>query len=131
MNDLIKKIGVKVILSVDFPVVCETLERIGVVNKKEKKIFPSCYLLKYDDIDDVCYKLCHFKEMFILQQKKSTFDDLDKIRRDTIGYLLTSWNLIKPVDIDDFTQILNSKISTVSYRDKKDYKIIHKFKNFN
>jgi hypothetical protein len=131
MNDLIKKIGVKVILSVDFPVVCETLERIGVVNKKEKKIFPSCYLLKYDDIDDVCYKLCHFKEMFILQQKKSTFDDLDKIRRDTIGYLLTSWNLIKPVDIDDFTQILNSKISTVSYREKKDYKIIHKFKNFN
>jgi hypothetical protein len=44
--DIINKIGIKVLLKADYPVICETLERIGIVNKIEKKIFPSCYCIK-------------------------------------------------------------------------------------
>ena len=82
MEDLniINKIGIKILLKKDYPVVCETLERIGIVNKIEKKIFPSCYCIKYSDQEGVdAYKICHFKEMFLLQNKHSTFNDLDKI----------------------------------------------------
>jgi hypothetical protein len=128
--DAINKIGIKILLKADYPVVCETLERIGIVNKIEKKIFPSCYCVKYQDSDESdCYRLCHFKEMFILQDKESTFNDLDKVRRNTIGYLLQSWNLIEALNADDFADILSKKIPVVPYKDKKDYRIIHKFRN--
>ena len=128
--DVINKIGIKIILKADYPLVCETLERIGIVNKVEKKIFPSCYCVKYSDSDGGdSYRLCHFKEMFLLQNKESTFNDLDKVRRNTIGYLLQSWNLIEALNQDDIADILNRKIPVVPYKDKKDYKIIHKFRN--
>jgi hypothetical protein len=132
MDDLsiINKIGIKILLKKDYPLVCETLERIGIVNKIEKKIFPSCYCIKYTDQEGVdSYKLCHFKEMFLLQNKHSTFNDLDKIRRNTIGYLLQSWDLIEALDQQDIADILNRKIPVVPYQEKKDYKIVHKFRN--
>jgi hypothetical protein len=128
--DVINKIGIKVLLKADYPLICETLERIGIVNKIEKKIFPSCYCVKYTDSDNnVCYRLCHFKEMFLLQSKESTFNELDKVRRNTIGYLLQSWNLIEALNAEDIADILNKKIPVVPFKDKKDYKIVHKFRN--
>jgi hypothetical protein len=132
MNDLniINNIGIKVILKADYPVVCETLERIGIVNKVEKKIFPSCYCIKYNDQDsNECYRICHFKEMFLLQNKESSFDELDKVRRNTITYLLQSWNLVEALNNDDVSNILNKKIPVIPFKDKKDYKVIHKFRN--
>lgn len=130
MLEIINKIGIKILLKADYPLVCETLERIGIVNKVEKKIFPSCYCVKYQDQEGSDqYRLCHFKEMFLLQNKKSTFNDLDRVRRNTIGYLLQSWNLIEALNADDIADILNRKIPVVPYKDKKYYKIVHKFRN--
>jgi hypothetical protein len=121
-------IGIKVELLTDYSIICETLERIGVVNKKEKKIYPSCYCHKMtDDAGNTEYRICHFKEMFTLQGKPTTFNNLDKLRLKTIVYFLIKWNLIRVEKAID--EILKEKIDIVKYSDKKDYKIIHKFKH--
>jgi hypothetical protein len=118
-------IGIKVELLTEYSIVCETLERIGIVNKKEKKIYPSCYCHKVVNNGVTEYYICHFKEMFTLQGKPSTFSNLDKLRLKTIVYFLEKWNLIKSSTVID--QILKEKIDIVKHSDKKDYKIIHKF----
>lgn len=119
--------GIKVELLVDYSVVCETLERVGVVNRKEKKIFPSCYCHKISKEDGTIeYRICHFKELFALQGKPSTFNKLDLLRLKTIVYFLKKWNLVTVEEMID--QILKEKIDVVKYSDKKDYQIVHKFR---
>lgn len=119
-------IGIKVNLLTEYSVICETLERIGVVNKKEKVIYPSCYCHKVEKNGEIEYRICHFKELFSLQGKPSTFNNVDKLRLKTIVYFLKKWNLIEiDVPIDE---ILKEKIDIVKHTEKKDYKIVHKFK---
>ena len=128
--EILSKLGIKVNLASDYPVVCETLERIGIISHKDKKVFPSCYCVKYEDENgQLVYTICHFKEMFVLQDKISTFSDVDRARLRTIVYLLQSWGLLKAVNSDDIKEILVEKMSVLPYKDKKQYKIIHKFKN--
>ena len=119
-----EQIGIEVELLADYAVVCETLERIGVVNKREKLIYPSCYCLNQNDK----FYVCHFKEMFKLNNKPSTFNKLDRLRLQTIVYFLKKWNLVKVVDEDEINEILSDKIDVVKHSDKKDYKVIHKFR---
>lgn len=125
-------IGIKVILMKDFPLVCETLERMGVINHKEKKIFPSCYCMetteKLDDGKKV-YTITHFKELFVAQGKPSNFDDLDKIRLNTIAYLLNDWGMVKVLDPTDIEEISKRKIPTLPHHKKPEYKIVHKFRH--
>jgi hypothetical protein len=134
-------IGIKVVLGkdaikgkiIDYPVVCETLERIGIINRKEKKIFPSCYIVKTsetvpDPDNPNIYVVAHFKELFKIQGKDSTFSDDDKIRLKTICYLLQDWGLVKVLDKNDLDQILHSKVSVLPFKDKKQYEVVHKFK---
>lgn len=118
------EIGIEVELLTDYAVVCETLERIGIVNKKEKKIFPSCYCIE----DDGRYLLCHFKELFTLSGKASTFNKLDKLRLQTIAYFLQKWGLIRVIDPEQVSEILTDKIDIVKHSEKKDYKIVHKYR---
>lgn len=128
--EILNSLGIRVDLISDYPVVCETLERIGIINHKEKKVFPSCYCVKYEDPDKrTVYTICHFKEMFILQNKDSTYNIDDKARLRTIVYLLQDWGLIKAVNSDDIKEILVEKMSVLPFKSKKDYKIVHKFKN--
>jgi hypothetical protein len=131
MSD-IKDLGIKVELLVDYSVVCETLERVGIVNKQEKKIFPSCYCYKIDNADGTSdYRICHFKELFTLQDKPTTFSKLDSLRLKTIVYFLKKWNLIKVPLVDGkdpLDAILKDKIDVVKFSDKKDYQIVHKFR---
>ncbi len=117
-------IGIEVEILADYAVVCETLERIGVVNRREKKIFPSCYCIK----DEEKFFICHFKEMFTLNGKPSTFDKLDRLRLQTIVYFLKKWNLVKVIDEDDISEILSDKIDVVKHSEKKEYKVVHKFR---
>jgi hypothetical protein len=127
-------VGIQVELIADYAVVCETLERIGVVNRKEKKIFPSCYCHKVEEDGETYYFICHFKELFALQGKPSTFNKLDKLRTQTITYFLQKWNLIKVINSDDIDKILSDKIDVVKHSEKKEYQVVHKFryeKNFN
>lgn len=127
-------VGIEVELKTDYAVVCETLERIGVVNKKQKKIFPSCYCHTIKQDNETRYFICHFKELFALQGKPSTFNKVDKLRLQTITYFLQKWNLIKVVDSDSIEEILSDKIDVVKHSEKKEYEVVHKFryeKNFN
>lgn len=118
------EIGIKVALLKDYQVVKETLERIGVINKRKKEIYPSCYLRKYRDD----YYICHFKEFFILQGKNSTINKTDLLRRSTIVYLLQKWGLIEAINPSDINKILHKKIDVLPYKDKDNYRIVHKYK---
>ena len=123
-------IGIKVNLLTDYAVVCETLERIGIVNRKDKKIFPSCYCHKMESATgDLTYSICHFKELFLLHGKPSTFNKIDKLRLKTIVYFLQRWNLIKVINKDDLDKILQDKIDVVPFSQKNEYQIVHKFKH--
>jgi hypothetical protein len=134
-------IGIKVILGndvvkgkkIDYPIVCETLERIGIVNRKQKIIYPSCYCVKTDEtvpdpINPNVYVIAHFKELFSLEGKTSTYCEDDKLRLQTICYLLNDWGLIKVLDKNDIDQILHDKVNVVPYSQKVNYKVVHKFK---
>jgi len=124
------KIGVKVKLLVDEPMVHENLERIGIVNKKDKVIYPSCYLRKFElPNGDFEYYIVHFKELFASQGKPSTFNKLDAIRRNTIVYCLQKWNLVKADDPDDIVNITKKKIDVIKHCEKSEYQIIHKFRH--
>lgn len=78
----------------DFLKVKETLTRIGVASRKEKKLFQSCHILHKRGN----YYITHFKELFILDGKQSSFSEEDRARRNTIANLLAEWGLIKIVD---------------------------------
>lgn len=122
--------GIKIELLVDEPMIHENLERIGVVSKKEKIIYPSCYLRKIQKEDgSEEYVIAHFKELFSLQGKPSTFNKLDAIRRNTIVYCLQKWNLIKVLNPEDISNITKNKIDVIKHCDKSQYRIIHKFRH--
>ncbi len=119
-------IGISVKLKEDFSVVRETLERIGIVNRKKKTFFPSCYCVETKT--EGVYKIVHFKELFPLFERETTFDEVDKIRRKTIVHLLKNWNLVEVINNEDIDEILSEKITVLKHSEKKDYQIIHKFK---
>jgi hypothetical protein len=78
----------------DFLKVRETLTRIGVASRKDKKLFQSCHILHKQGK----YYLVHFKELFSLDGKPTNFGESDIARRNTIANLLAEWGLINVVD---------------------------------
>ena len=74
----------------DFLKVRETLTRIGVASRKDKKLFQSCHILHKQGR----YFIVHFKELFALDGKEANFSDNDAERRNTIAQLLSDWGLI-------------------------------------
>ena len=80
----------------DFLKVRETLTRIGVASRKEKKLFQSCHILH----NQGRYFIVHFKELFLLDGKKANLEESDLARRNTIATLMSDWGL---VDIQDTT----------------------------
>ena len=74
----------------DFLKVRETLTRIGVASRKDKKLFQSCHILHKQGR----YFIVHFKELFALDGKLANFSDNDAERRNTIAQLLSDWGLI-------------------------------------
>lgn len=119
-------IGILVKLNEDFSVVRETLERIGIVNRKKKEFFPSCYCVETKEPG--LYRIVHFKELFPLSGRETTFDDVDSIRRKTIVHLISNWKLVEVVNPKDIDEILTEKITVLKHFEKKDYTIIHKYK---
>ena len=73
----------------DFLKIRETLTRIGVSSKKEKKLYQSCHILHKRGK----YYIVHFKELFKLDGKPSDFSDNDRARRNAIVNLLEEWKL--------------------------------------
>ena len=75
----------------DFLKIRETLTRIGVASRKENKLFQSCHILHKQGR----YFIVHFKELFMLDGKKSNLEQSDIERRNTIATLLSDWGLLE------------------------------------
>ena len=108
----------------DFLKIRETLTRIGVASRKERKIYQSCHILHKQGK----YFITHFKELFALDGKKSTLVDNDIQRRNTIALLLQDWNLI---DIVDKSKVENkaplSQIKVLPFKEKKEWTLNAKY----
>ena len=95
-KDLFRGVGVEITLPNpdNFLKIKETLTRVGIASKKEKKLYQSCHILHKQGR----YSILHFKELFILDGKENTFSEDDKSRRNTIINLLEEWGLLVVVD---------------------------------
>jgi hypothetical protein len=102
----------------DFLKVRETLTRIGVASRKEKKIYQSCHILHKQGR----YFLVHFKELFALDGKHANLTVNDIQRRNRIVQLLADWGLISIVDADKIQDIAPlNQIKVLAFRDKQDW----------
>jgi hypothetical protein len=102
----------------DFLKVRETLTRIGVASRKEKKIYQSCHILHKQGR----YFLVHFKELFALDGKHANLTVNDVQRRNRIAQLLADWGLIGIVDVSKITDIAPlNQIKVLAYKDKQDW----------
>ena len=108
----------------DFLKVRETLTRIGVASRKEKKLFQSCHILHKQGR----YFIVHFKELFLLDGKKSTLEETDIARRNTITTLISDWGLIT---IDNPSKALPvaplRQIKIISFKDKNQWELCPKY----
>lgn len=108
----------------DFLKVKETLTRIGVASRKDKKLFQSCHILHKQGR----YFIVHFKELFMLDGKKSNLELGDVQRRNTIATLLQDWGL---VDIHNKSVAKDCApmrtIKIISYKDKHEWELCPKY----
>ena len=108
----------------DFLKVRETLTRIGVASRKEKKIYQSCHILHKQGR----YYIVHFKELFALDGKSANLSINDVQRRNRIITLLSDWGLItilRPEQIIDVAPL--NQIKVWSYKDKGDWTLETKY----
>ena len=102
----------------DFLKVRETLTRIGVASRKDKKLFQSCHILHKQGR----YFIVHFKELFALDGKFSNFSENDLERRNTIAHLLGDWGLITILNKEQAeNQAPLSQIKVLAFKDKSDW----------
>jgi|TARA_B110000908_G_C10250923_1_gene451989 hypothetical protein len=106
----------------DFLKVRETLSRIGVASKKEKKLYQSCHILHKQGK----YYIVHFKELFALDGKRTNLSENDIARRNTIVNLLNDWGLVGVVDEAGPSAPL-SQIKVISFREKNDWLLETKY----
>ena len=108
----------------DFLKVRETLTRIGVASRKEKKIYQSCHILHKQGK----YCIVHFKELFALDGKKANLSLNDFQRRNRIVQLLADWGLVNVVSSEMVTDIAPlNQIKVISYREKGDWQLETKY----
>lgn len=108
----------------DFLKVRETLTRIGVASRKERKLYQSCHILHKKGK----YYIVHFKELFALDGKQTNISENDVQRRNRIARLLSDWGLITVVNelTDDQLAPLN-QIKVLSYKDKGEWILESKY----
>jgi hypothetical protein len=108
----------------DFLKVRETLTRIGVASRKDKKLFQSCHILHKQGR----YFIVHFKELFALDGKHSNLSENDIQRRNTITQLLADWGLISIVNPDVATDKAPlSQIKVIAFKDKNNWTLETKY----
>ena len=108
--------------SEDFLKVKETLTRIGIASKKTKSLFQSCHILHKQGK----YYIIHFKELFALDGKQSSIDEMDIQRRNTIAKLLSDWGLVeitKPVG--ELCPV--SAIKIIPHKEKSNWNLVSKY----
>ncbi len=108
----------------DFLKVRETLTRIGVASRKDNKLYQSCHILHKQGR----YFIVHFKELFLLDGKKSNLEENDVARRNTIATLMSDWGLIT-IDNKENAQPLAPlrQIKIIPYKDKDKWELCPKY----
>ena len=101
----------------DFLKVRETLSRIGVASRKDKKLFQSTHILHKQGK----YFICHFKELFALDGKSTNISENDISRRNTIANLLSDWGLVNVVGTSSVEPAPLSQIKVISFREKNEW----------
>ena len=108
----------------DFLKVRETLTRIGVASRKDKKLFQSCHILHKQGR----YFIVHFKELFLLDGKKSNLEENDIARRNTIAQLMSDWGLITIQSSEMMKPLAPMRqIKIIPYREKSDWELCPKY----
>ena len=108
----------------DFLKVRETLTRIGVASRKEKKIYQSCHILHKQGK----YYIVHFKELFALDGKKTNLSLNDIQRRNRIIQLLSDWGLISIVNKDAISDLAPlNQIKVLAFKEKNDWTLESKY----
>ena len=108
----------------DFLKVRETLTRIGVASRKEKKLYQSCHILHKQGK----YYIVHFKELFALDGKRANLSINDVQRRNRIIQLLSDWGLITILKPDVVTDIAPlNQIKVIAYKEKGDWDLETKY----
>ena len=108
----------------DFLKVRETLTRIGVASRKEKKLYQSCHILHKQGK----YFIVHFKELFALDGKRANLTVNDVQRRNRIVQLLVDWGLVGIVNAESIQNIAPlNQIKVLAYKDKSDWVLETKY----
>ena len=126
MNDWNASDMVEVVLKSpdDFLKVRETLTRIGVASRSEKKLYQSCHILHKQGR----YYIVSFKELFLLDGKTSDFSENDMQRRNRITKLLSDWGLVDLVNEEKIENVCSmSQIKIIPHKEKAEWNLIPKY----
>jgi len=108
----------------DFLKVRETLTRIGVASRKEQKLYQSCHILHKQGR----YFIVHFKELFMLDGKKSNLEENDIQRRNSIATLLSDWGLVDIQNKAAFSECAPLRqIKIIAFKDKDQWELCPKY----
>lgn len=108
----------------DFLKVRETLTRMGVASRKENRLYQSCHILHKQGR----YFIVHFKELFLLDGKKSNLEENDLARRNTIVTLLSDWGLVQVVDRSMLTNCAPLRqIKIIPHKEKHNWILCTKY----
>lgn len=124
-EDIFEGLGVEINLNSpeNFLKVKETLTRIGVASRKSNTLTQSCHILHKRGR----YSIFHFKELFILDGKETTFSEEDAARRNAITLLLEEWGLIKPLKAIGDPVASMSNIKVIPHKDRANWQLIPKY----
>jgi hypothetical protein len=107
----------------DFLKVRETLTRIGVASRKDKKLFQSCHILHKQGR----YFIVHFKELFMLDGKKANLELNDVERRNTITTLLSDWGLVEIQEAVNLKCAPLRQIKIIPFKEKAQWELCPKY----
>ena len=108
----------------DFLKVRETLTRIGVASRKDRKLYQSCHILHKQGR----YFIVHFKELFVLDGKPSTITENDVQRRNTIAVLLADWGLVTISNTEQSKDRAPLRqIKVISHRERDEWELCPKY----
>jgi hypothetical protein len=124
-NDVFDGLGVEIELKSpeDFLKIRETLTRIGVSSRKEKKLYQSCHILHKRGK----YAILHFKEFFILDGLESDISESDIGRRNKICKLLEEWGLVDILDDDIEPMASMAQIKIIPHKQKEEWELVPKY----
>lgn len=119
-----KLVEIDILDKKNFLKIKETLTRIGIPSKKDNTLYQTCHILHKKGK----FYVIHFKELFALDGKISTFDDKDLARRNTIAHLLNDWGLCKIVSPEKAEPVEQTNtLKIISFKDKGNWNLVPKY----